>query len=481
MTTESDAIDTVLVPGAHRTIRRLAADEGPFRGTLVTAGDSVAVKADAVDLGGWAGWAYAGCEHVAGPLDLVRRADGHDVLLPWCTETVDGFLGRRAAVDAPLGAGEISTLVVSLLRGVGELRDRRDLGRWWLTDGGRPVFVVGDGDDAREGAARLIERVQREGSDRMLGRLLTAVQAGLVEGVARPQMAPSQLERWEAELFEVAAPRALETTTHAPERVRGIERLREPERRGPVTRRAARNAALGSVDGGGAVARARGAVADAAERMRRAWTTWSAQRRRSSKSRERPGDAAPVPKRRKAIIAGAAAVAVVAGGLLWPGGATGEARAPSPAPVEASVAASSPADSSADPIADESAGSGPTDAPEEGVDAPESAAPSIGADDPVEAVPALLAQITGCLDDDDTVCESAVATGSTGAVGALRDVLSSPDAPSAELVDAYGDVAVIRLAPADSSGPGATRLMLVLVRMNEKWLVRDVYDVADQP
>ncbi|MBT2486060.1 hypothetical protein J7E28_15260 [Microbacterium sp. ISL-108] len=57
-----------------------------------------------------------------------------------------------------------------------------------------------------------------------------------------------------------------------------------------------------------------------------------------------------------------------------------------------------------------------------------------------------------------------------------------------ELVDEYGDVAVVRLrreegGPVDEGDthPSAPDQMLVLVRQDEKWLVRDAYSVADQP
>ena len=62
-----------------------------------------------------------------------------------------------------------------------------------------------------------------------------------------------------------------------------------------------------------------------------------------------------------------------------------------------------------------------------------------------------------------------------------------PAASSPSLVDDYGDVAVVRLTPLD---PGSAETdavaevaeqMLVLERRDEKWLVRDVYDVAHQP
>lgn len=471
MTTDTEGGGAVLVPGAHRTIRKLGVDEGPFRGALVTSGEAVAVLADAEELSGWAGWGYAGSDHVAGPLDLVRRSDGHDVLLPWCTETVDAFLGRRAAIGAPLTAGEASTLVVSVLRGVGEVVDGADRGRWWLTDGGRPVFVIGAGDDVRDAAAAVVDRVHRDGSDRALGRLLAAVRDGLVEGTARPRMSATQLERWEAELFEIAAPRALDTAMHAPERVRGIEMLREGGLRPPVTRRTSRGASGPST----LRDRLRSKTADAAEWVHRTVGALSTGFRRRGGSGSRPArearttrDARGPSPRRKIAIAGAAAAAVIAGGLLWPGGATGEPSSPAsrssvPEPTSSAL------ESSTAPGAEE---------PARATGSPDEAGAS---DDPVAATTGLLDVISVCASRDDAVCAEAVASGATGVVDALG-AISESGAPIAALVDAYGDVAVIRLSQEGEGGdarPGD--MMLVLVRLDEKWLVRDVYGVADQP
>lgn len=472
--TQTEGSGTALIPGAHRIIRALGVDEGPFRGILVTAGEAVAVMTDAEGLSGWAGWRYAGKDHVAGPLDLVRRADGHDVLLPWCTETVDAFLGRRAAIEAPLAAGEASTLVVSLLRGVGEVADEEDHGRWWLTDGGRPVFVVGAGGDVRDEAAAIVGRLHREGTDRALGRLLAAVRDGLAEGKARPQMSATQLERWEAELFEMAAPRALDTAVHAPERVRGIEMLRDDGRRPPATRRAAR----GGGRRGGLGERLRSELADAAERVHRGLQVLSARVRRRDRDGPRPGPGTSSSSSRGRIaIAGAAAVAVIAGGLLWPGGATGEAPPSAPASARSAPEAGT---GSAAPSANPNA-----ERPAEPVESTEPAEETEGQgdpDDPVGATKALLDAVLVCASQEDLLCEGAVASGSAGVVEALRAPLSASHPPVAELVDAYGDIAVIRLSPADAGSEEATgELMLVLVRMKDEWLVRDVYGVADQP
>ena len=87
-------------------------------------------------------------------------------------------------------------------------------------------------------------------------------------------------------------------------------------------------------------------------------------------------------------------------------------------------------------------------------------------------------------------------TGSTGAdvaCAALREdpaaappaglVATAPDA-QITLVDEYGGVAVFRVEPAEGTGnraDGPAAQILVLDSVDGKWLIRDVYDVADQP
>nr|WP_017202219.1 hypothetical protein [Microbacterium barkeri] len=75
-----------------------------------------------------------------------------------------------------------------------------------------------------------------------------------------------------------------------------------------------------------------------------------------------------------------------------------------------------------------------------------------------------------------------MATGSTGVVDALAGVDTASS--TAELVDEYGDVAVVRLrveSLGNDEAVSSAEKMVVLIRAEQKWLVRDAYDVADQP
>ncbi|MDQ0725338.1 hypothetical protein [Microbacterium sp. W4I20] len=497
-----------LVPGVHRVVRALDPAEGPFAGTLVTRGDGVAVRMDATDLAGWLGWRFAGAEHVAGPIDVVRRPDGHDVLLPWCTDRVLGFLVRRAAAAAPLTSGECSTLVASLLRGLDELGGSADgvpTGMWWLSDVGRPIFVIGGGQDARAGVVSIVERLSADSTDKALKRALLAVHQGVGKAMSQPRVPRKLLDAWEQEVLSVAAPRPLVRETHAPERAREVARavLSEaapaaPRRRGrradaPTAARsdARRTPGIQQLEAlrgtvrrvavalGGRL-RGRGRVDDRRPQTRAAAPA-------SAK------EAHPRPRiRRRAIVVGSGVAAVVlAGGLLWPGDAPGQA-AGDDGSGEPSVARS--VDDPATPRAADAAkdrepkddGPGDADPKDDAEPDGEDRKSPRGAQEPDAAAPALLALIAECGAAEDPLCTDAVAAGSTGVVEAL--VTASSEDPAIQLVDEYGDVAVIRLstpraAPEQggetpASGP---EQMLVLVRHDEKWLVRDVYGVADQP
>lgn len=497
-----DARGTALLPTAHRVVRVLDADEGPFEGTLVTSEDGVAVRVDASTLRGWIGWRYSGAEHVAAPIDVIRRRGGHDVLLPWCTDQVLGFLVRRSATGAALKPGECCTLVISLLRGLGEIGDGVEgarTGAWWVTDGGRPVFVFGAGTDAREGAGQIVRRLGEDSADKVLTRALGAIEKGLEKASAQPRIPPRLLEVWEQELLDVAAPQPLDRGSHAPERAREVaraitsqrpvvprnsQRLRADRRRPSRGILATAAAAVRAGKESFAIAVARIAAVARGRRGREPRVAEDAGRRSRS-------------RRRLFIVAAAVAAVVLAAGMLWPeGGDPGEAadggtrRAGEPASA-ASGGAASPAseDSGVGEESEESEettaadGTRATDDPR--ADEDPSRSNSSREEDPVAATAALFAMITACRAQADAACSEAVASGAAGVVDELRAV---DQGTTVELVDEYGDVAVVRLDvdPAEAEAGEAdpqepAHLMVVLIRTQEKWLVRDVYDVADQP
>ncbi|KDA05873.1 hypothetical protein DC31_14100 [Microbacterium sp. CH12i] len=463
--TETDAATdrSSLVPGAHRLIRAIDGKEGPFSGTLITYGDGVAVCVDAAQLSEWPGWAYSDAEHVCGVLDIRRRADGHDALLPWCTQTVEVFLGQRLSADVPLVPGELGTLIASLLRGIRELGDEavNAAGDWWLTGDGRPVFVHGGGGAARARAAGLVGRAVQHTADRATIRILESVATALKE--SRHHMDDDR--KWERQLFAIAAPRALRLDVFAPERASDLG-----------SRRAYRGLPAGEVvDVREIAAGGKRVVARADVRTRKprrridvigglsgARELLFAVRERADAVRAR-GEQAPKessersPRRshgRSLALAGALGVVVLVVGLMWPsGGAEDNAEA-------ASRTAADPVE----PIEPSPLGTEESVVP---IDEPVDADDDIGA---LAAVPKLLDSIQKCVDADAETCADAIREGARIPTEGL--VSQGADASSAVLVDDYGDVAVMRLTPLDVGG---VEQMLVLERRNELWLLRDVY------
>lgn len=432
----------LLVPGAHRRIRTLADGEGPWHGVLVAAGERVLLWRDAGEGAAGIDWRFVGAEHVAAPLDVARTVDGHGALMPWCTMRLAVFLTRRITAGAPLEAGEWSTLVASLLRGLREIVERSDAdlgGEWWITREGRPLCVPAPGRPAGEAAVDVLALAEEGCRERGLRRLVASIRDALSEGAPTAVRVAS----WEQELFAFAAPRPLRLDAHAPERVRGsvAEEIRPVGLDLPPRRVRSRTGFGQHVAAGIEAMRAR--AGDLRARIPRVRTG----------SGRRP--------RRAALLVAAGAVAAVLGVGLWP--AEGESVS------EAAVPEASPA-------APE--GSAP---PDDGIEQPETAPPSSDAEsdpesdpgDPVVAAGDLLAALDACVDAGDETCPAAIAPASSADAA---KILRSDAAGEPVLVDDYGDLAVIRLGGAESA-----EQMLVLVRQDGRWLVRDAYDVADQP
>ncbi len=460
---------TSALDGAHRRIRRIEPGEGPYPGVLVAVGESTAVW---IDLGAEAAgidWRFVGADHVAAPLDVARSAAGHGALMPWCSMRVSAFLSRRARSESVLDAGEWATLVASILRGLREVSDAADddlAGQWWLSDEGRPLCVPGGQRSALAGAVEVLQRAEEDCADRALRRLLVGIAEGLVAGMPTAGKA----EGWETELFAFAAPRALRVDVHAPERARDIairdarggavetrpHRVRERKRLRSIVAEV-----LLPLDGirAGLAARFAGGKARPTRRSAPVATVSTGHRRRG------------------VVIAGvAAAVAVVTVGMMLPDGSPSDASDGLSAPADSPSAVGDEA--ARQPLETDGTDAQAPDAGEEPVAVPEESTPTDedsdakAATDPVLAVAALLGMLDGCAQTPDESCMAMAEGAAVDPAGVLR----SADAGEAVLVDDYGDIAVIRLGEA-----GGAEQMLVLIRQNDRWLVRDVYDVADQP
>lgn len=464
-----------LVPAAHRALRRVDAQDSAVPGKLVTDGDRVRVRVDAEAVPDVL-WAFAEAEHIAGVRDVLRRADGQDALLPWCTDRVEAFLGRRVAAELALAPGETVTLVGSLLRGLGEIGDATIHGSWWLTDDMRPLFVPGEGTACTVASTAIVERLREACTDRAMERLLAEV-AQMPDDA---RMLLRNLERWERELTELAAPRPLRSAELAPARVDAIPAHRAllPEVVRQVTsQRQGRRRADAE--------RARAATVKRTWRRLESADVLSviAAGVRSTGARLR--EKVPVlpsrtvtgsPQNRTArrgrmlfVGAGAAAIVLI-GGLLWPSDehdVSSAVEKPVPASAAPTDAADGPTPLQSDQETEEATGS--ADHPAGG--RPEERAQA----SVVDAAAELLSEIGECAHRQEGVCAEAIVEGAGETVMTRLGDDVRGRAPA--LVDDYGDVAVVRLSEGRTHG----EQMLVLVVQNDGWLVRDVYDVAGQP
>lgn len=427
----------------YRVIRQMAGDtESPWPGALVCGPTGeTAVAVDAELLGErWRGWTADAGGHVLAPQDVLRRPDGHDVLLPVCTERLADFLDRRGGED--LSAGEGVTIAVSLLRGLGQLETPADddvRGAWWLTEAGRPVFAT-DTSEARlvEQTTELLARIAHDVP--VLADAVTEV-IGAVHQARRGRV----LERAEAEIFAVAEPTALATTTFGPKRAR--------DRASPESETATADTAppLHAWP----FALSRHLDAEWADLVSRTTTgVWRALRT------PRQG------RRRPWLVAGVLACAIIAGGLLWPTGDGGPATAgtslPSATPVTAPSSSTAP----------ESPPAGGEPAPEEdgAVDAPAAAGPT----DLSSTTMALLTARTRCA-DDPTCLEGVLENREARYPPGVVDL--DEGGRSLTLLDEFGGAAVLR---AEAVAADAAPQLVVIVQIEGRWLLRDVYDIAEQ-
>lgn len=449
------AEDDNALASAVLRMRRIGRPEAPFAGWLARSDDVVVHLVDTAELRRWPGWRARG-EHVLTVHDVVRTArgsgedddvGGHEAALSWCVERVDAFLARRRSVGAELSAGEIVTIVVSLLRGCVAARAERLTGSWWLTHDGTPTFVCGMADDgatAAEGetiadaASALIESVA--GFEVVTDAWRLPEIATIVRGGA-------DVDAAESHLFALATPDPLVLAPLTPRRAAEVRRAPVIDVVGadhPVSwwnRLAARHIDTGIAD----------TVSDALEGARRA----------TERVRRRVA--------RPWMLAAGIAGLIVVGGLAWP-----TSTAP---PANARPAASdSPASHSASPSPASSAGAAADSdaAVSDPSDHDSNASPgaaSVDATDPVIALSAALDVLASC--------------GTTPCADALFEDPDRTDVPdgavdlpsarrSIALLDDLGGVAILSVEGRDGSAP---MQLVVLVRTDQRWLIREVRDV----
>ncbi|WP_127474980.1 hypothetical protein [Microbacterium sulfonylureivorans] len=417
----------------YRPVRPVSApQDGPWSGMLacLPTGE-MHVLVDTAALGpDWKGWEAAPDGHVLAPLDLVRRADGHDAALPVCAERVGDLLARRART-APLAAGEAVTLGVSVLRGSAQLIGSADAtGEWWLTEDGRPLAATDASDRSLlDSAGELLAELARASAD-------PHAWADAMAAITAERPSAADIERAEHRLFELADPVPLLTVLPGARPARDAVAVgRGGDETSPARPRPAIWEAI-----------ARHVDADIADLVSRTTTAlWRRARAQRTASRT------------PWLVGAAAAAAVLCIGLLWPSGET-EVASASGAGTEGSATPTAGAPTPAS-----------TPAP-----SPTAAAGSPPAD--LEAVTGdLLDRRRTCAEDDG--CLAAVVQDPSVSFGpGPVDLL--PDERAIVLLDDFGGVAVLRV----DAVAGDQRSQLVVIALSDdEWLLRDVHDVAQQP
>jgi len=425
---------------AYRPIRRISPPEAPLDGVLAAVGERRVLLADVAVAAG-AVFAARGRapQHLLAPRDVVRRADGHDLELPWCRERVTRLLDARIAQGRPLAGGEIVTLAVSVLRGTCEAWDdigpeREPMpGRWWLDDEGRPLFAPRpDGGQIAREAEDLLEQAAAHTRDRVMLRLLGQTR----EALQRPRRLWRLIGPLEDALLEAFASRGIEQPDARPARramldeaeIGAAEAFRPPTR-GALT-------AMSESFAGAALADLLGETLD---RVRGAV-------RRVATGASEGGRRLPL------MLGAAVAAAVLGGGLLWPSDMPpADARAPG-------SGGSSPASGTPAPAP---AATTPTPTP---IPTP-AQRPTAHREDASAAGERLRTAIVDCAAHGDPLCELVREPGAEAIDDGVLAALA--EAGTTRLLDDYGDVAVLR-----ADGPEGRSALLQIVRLDGHWMLR---------
>lgn len=449
-------------------LRQLRADEAPYPGAL-RAGDPPAVWVPIEELPPVI-WSAHPDEHVLVPCDIARTPSGHDALLPHCPERLVTALDHES-----LPPGATVTVAISILRGASEAR-RCGItrGGWWLDAAGRPVLAAAPpatgGADWVDEAARVLTHLA-DGAGPTMGPMLVELR----DLLANAAPSPRRVGRLEEALFSAAEPEPLcaaksslppRERTPEPRRAASLRRevgevgelVSEPMEPTWATPFVDREIVARGHEAFGVVAASVLGFADAVRSIARRRSTDRGRHVGTPRARRpsRPPRSRPDRRRRAPVlVAVAVAAAILVIGLAWPDDDSAADRA---------TAVSQPSSTPTSRVDDAAALADP---------AASTAASAPVATETAESVEALLTRLSTCPGTPEgcaDVLEDSSTPPPTGAVAAPAGTRR------VELVDEYGGVSVYRV-----TASGQTTQILVLVSTNGKWLIRDVYDVADQP
>ncbi len=406
-------------------------------GGALIAGSPPRVRTDAVAWEQNPGWAAPAGSHVLSPLDAGFDEDGTCVYIPHCPTRLLSLLETRTDLDA----GEAVTVAVSVLRGAAEAHGLgAENGEWWVTSDGRPLVATTGESPWRGEAVEVLRRVAESSTVLAPDILVRATTA-----IADPRRLKRDLPGLEEVLFRAADALALVTDAVVPRSRTASSPPHEVQ--ADVVRRP------------GIVRAFLSRHVDAAwsERVDEVMTLITLPGfRRRARDGHRTAVTRPVRGRRMprpAVLGTAAAALVLTVGLSWRDQPQDDAAAREKAtatPVTSTRRPSDPAPETALPS--------PTPAP-------------TGEDRTARAAEDLLDELAACVESG------------CGARVVEQPGRTFPQGPATtrgidrhvEIIDDYGGVTAVRV----SSGERAQ--IAVIVQAEHKWLVRDIYDVADQP
>ncbi|WP_396646095.1 hypothetical protein [Microbacterium sp.] len=337
-------------------------------------------------------------------------------------DSVAGYLHRRRRSGVPLTAGEAATLAIAVVRGCADAPSRAVGAQWRLTAEGRPVLC----EDPRGPDVLTVTAA-------VLDDLVSLVDADVRPGFARLHDGvltdpPPVWARLERRLLAVVDPRPLVLGPLTPV----VPEAPSTQREDPLD-------------------------AQGAPRI---------DRLRTLARRLRP----------RVVLTGVGVAAVVATAALSiaPPSAAPDANGETlPARSRSTPAASSSETPSvAAPATHASDGAKPDGVAAQRADAESTSSPPARTPSPDDVAAAVAAVLTAVATCDDDACASA-----------LRESPAEPDEPrpldpatsDLAMIDDLGGLVVVRLTAGDHAQ------YVTLVRDEDRWLVRSVRDVADQP
>lgn len=405
---------------APHALRRVAPPDSPFAGRIV-AGDPPRLWVELADFADSAAWRADPDGHLLAPIDVAHTEAGHAVVLPVCSVRLEHVLPEIAS------AGAAVTAAVSLLRGAADADELgADAGIWWVSDAARPVLAL---------TGSLPWRPATVDALRALGEQVPVL-ADTLERAATAVGDARRLRRdlvsCEEALFRIADPAPLPDVrvASAPPRVGAPPRApRVKSRRESTVREPGLLSTwAATVMDAGLLQRVRASVPRPARRMPRA-----------PSPTDREGAQVRQKNRTPWVVAAAVGMIIVMVGVFWP--VEGDAAPPSP-----SRAAVPPATTA--PSAAATAAPSPTPTP-------------LSLD---EVGTALVSALSSCA-SECVIRENPTLGKSEGAASVAGAEVS--------VVDDYGGVAVFR-----AEAEGAATEMIVAVRSDDQWLVREVYQLA---